>query len=56
MTVTFLKNGTYQMVVSGGDAIDTAILEKMAKLAADNPAAISMTCVDGVATVAVAQR
>ncbi len=50
-TVEFRKNGAFQMLISGGDAIDAAMLEAMASAAAANPACLMMTYENGVATI-----
>ncbi len=56
MGIELRKNGQFQMILSGGDPIDKAILEEMAARAADNPAALTMTYSDGVATFTVKTR
>jgi hypothetical protein len=48
--VEFRKNGSFRMLVTPGDQIDAAILEAMAKATEANPASLTMTFVDGVAT------
>lgn len=47
------KNGSYQLLLSGGDGIDAAILEAMATATAANPANLIMRYEDGVATFEV---
>jgi hypothetical protein len=56
LTVEFRKNGAYQLILKGGDPIDCALLEAMAKASAANTASLTMTYVDGVATICAEVR
>lgn len=53
MTVEVRKNGALILMMTPGDAIDSAILEAMAQRSQDNPATLHMTYKDGVAVVRV---
>ncbi len=56
MKFAFLKNGNYELQVSGGDEIDTAILEAMAARAKENPNALRLKIEHGVAVFSVERQ
>lgn len=56
IVVELRKNGAYQLILKGGDEIDAAILEAMAKAADHNPASLKMTFADGVAIISAEVR
>ncbi len=56
LKIEFRKNGCFQMIVAGGDEIDSMIMQAMADAAAANQASLTMTFVDGVATITAEVR
>ncbi len=54
--VEFRKNGAYQLILKGGDEIDAALLEAMAKATEANPASLKMSFADGAATISAEVR
>ncbi len=54
--LTLSKNGKYTMTMKPDDAVDAAMLEAMSKVSATNPASLTMTFVDGVATITAEVR
>jgi hypothetical protein len=50
------KNRCIQISMEPSDAIDAAVLESMAAAARDNPAAVKLAYVDGIATISVEPR